>query len=165
LHDNSGYTGTGIENAYPDQQQNSTHRGFTILKLPRKKPYSRQRYQITKDGNYLGWTSDCLKSTDYRSATSGALMTTSTAAVIEARNRLNANGKMVRTLSRGYGPDHQYSRSRNVAQGMALSDIARNGFEVRCKETGIQFSILPGGSICELFTAELEAYWNSGALI
>lgn len=30
------------------------YRGFTILKLPRKKPYSRQRYQITKDGNYLG---------------------------------------------------------------------------------------------------------------
>ena len=46
---------------------------------------------------------------------------------------------------------------------MALSDIARNGFEVRCKETGIKFSILPGGSICEFFTAELEAYWNSGA--
>lgn len=92
-------------------------------------------------------------------------MATSTAAVIEARNRLNAtrqNG--ARTLSRsGYGPDHQYSRSRNVVQGMALSDIARNGFEVRCKETGIQFSILPSGSICELFTAELEAYWNSGA--
>ncbi|MBY5118944.1 hypothetical protein [Enterobacter cloacae] len=59
------------------------------------------------------------------------------------------------------GPDHQYSRSRNVVQGMALSDIARNGFEVRCKETGIQFSILPGGSICELFSAELEAYWNN----
>ncbi|BCT17829.1 MULTISPECIES: hypothetical protein [Enterobacter] len=92
-------------------------------------------------------------------------MATSTAAVIEARNRLNAtrqNG--ARTLSRrGYGPDHQYSRSRNVVQGMALSDIARNGFEVRCKETGIQFSILPGGSICELFAAELEAYWNSAA--
>lgn len=30
------------------------YRGFTIVKLPRKKPYSRQRYQITKDGNYLG---------------------------------------------------------------------------------------------------------------
>lgn len=92
-------------------------------------------------------------------------MATSTAAVIEARNRLNAtrqNG--ARNISRGgYGPDHQYSRSRNVVQGMAISDIARNGFEVRCKETGIQFSILPGGSICELFTAELEAYWNSGA--
>ena len=28
--------------------------GFTILKLRRKKPFSRQRYQITKDGNYLG---------------------------------------------------------------------------------------------------------------
>lgn len=90
-------------------------------------------------------------------------MATSTAAVIEARNRLNAtrqNG--ARTLSRsGYGPDHQYSRSRNVVQSMALSDIARNGFEVRCKETGIQFSILPGGSICELFSAELEVYWNN----
>ncbi|WP_162790927.1 hypothetical protein [Enterobacter roggenkampii] len=90
-------------------------------------------------------------------------MATSTAAVIEARNRLNAtrqNG--ARTLSRsGYGPDHQYSRSRNVVQGMALSDIAQNGFEVRCKETGIQFSILPGGSICELFSAELKAYWNN----
>nr|DAI86146.1 MAG TPA: hypothetical protein [Bacteriophage sp.] len=34
---------------------------------------------------------------------------------------------------------------------------------MRCIETGIQFSILPGGSICELFSAELEAYWNSGA--
>lgn len=30
------------------------YRGFTIVKLPRKKPYSRQRYQITKDDNYLG---------------------------------------------------------------------------------------------------------------
>jgi len=92
-------------------------------------------------------------------------MTTSTAAVMEARNHLNANRQDgARTLSRGgYGPDHQYSRSRNVVLGMALSDIARNGFEVRCKETGIKFSILPGGSICELFTAELEAYWNSGA--
>lgn len=30
------------------------YRGFTIVKLPRKKPYSRQRYQITKGGNYLG---------------------------------------------------------------------------------------------------------------
>ncbi len=91
-------------------------------------------------------------------------MATSTAAVIEARNRLNAtrqNG--ARTLSRGgYGPDYQHNKSRNVVQGMALSDIARNGFEVRCKETGIQFSILPGGSICELFSAELEAYWKSG---
>lgn len=88
-------------------------------------------------------------------------MATSTAAVIEARNRLNATRQ--NGARSGYGPDHQYSRSRNVVQGMALSDIARNGFEVRCKETGIQFSILPGGSICELFTAELEAYWNSGA--
>ncbi|KDT31085.1 hypothetical protein AB17_4148 [Escherichia coli 3-105-05_S1_C1] len=46
---------------------------------------------------------------------------------------------------------------------MALSDIAKNGFEVRCKETGIQFSILPGGSICDTFSIELEKYWNSGA--
>ncbi|WP_456260677.1 DUF4761 domain-containing protein [Citrobacter freundii] len=30
------------------------YRGFTIVKLPRKKPYSRQRYQITKGENYLG---------------------------------------------------------------------------------------------------------------
>lgn len=30
------------------------YRGFTIVKLPRKKPYSRQRYQITRDGHYLG---------------------------------------------------------------------------------------------------------------
>jgi len=30
------------------------YRGFKIVKLPRQKPYSRQRYQITKDGNYLG---------------------------------------------------------------------------------------------------------------
>lgn len=92
-------------------------------------------------------------------------MATSTAAVMEARNRLNATKQDgARNLSRsGYGPNHQYTRSRNIVQGMALSDIAKNGFEVRCKETGIQFSILPGGSICELFTAELEAYWNSVA--
>lgn len=30
------------------------YRGFTIVKLPRQKPYSRQRYQITKGDNYLG---------------------------------------------------------------------------------------------------------------
>ncbi|APB51388.1 DUF4761 domain-containing protein [Klebsiella pneumoniae] len=32
----------------------SLYRGFTILKLPRKKPYSRQRYQITHSGHYFG---------------------------------------------------------------------------------------------------------------
>lgn len=91
-------------------------------------------------------------------------MTTSTAAVMEARNRLNANRQDgARNLSRGgYGPDHQYSKSRNVIQGMIISDIASNGFEVRCKETGIQFSILPGSSICESLTADLKAYWNNG---
>lgn len=30
------------------------YRGFTILKLPRKKPYNRQRYQITHGGHYFG---------------------------------------------------------------------------------------------------------------
>lgn len=35
-------------------KKTAIYRGFTIVKLPRKKPYSRQRYQITKDGNYLG---------------------------------------------------------------------------------------------------------------
>ncbi|WP_101529219.1 DUF4761 domain-containing protein [Klebsiella pneumoniae] len=32
----------------------SLYRGFTILKLPRKKPYSRQRYQVTHGGHYFG---------------------------------------------------------------------------------------------------------------
>ncbi|MFV9310549.1 DUF4761 domain-containing protein [Klebsiella oxytoca] len=32
----------------------SLYRGFTILKLPRKKPYNRQRYQITHSGHYFG---------------------------------------------------------------------------------------------------------------
>ena len=32
----------------------SLYCGFTILKLPRKKPYSRQRYQITHGGCYFG---------------------------------------------------------------------------------------------------------------
>lgn len=30
------------------------YRGFTIVKLPRRKPYNLQRYQITKDRHYLG---------------------------------------------------------------------------------------------------------------
>ena len=30
----------------------SLYRGFTILRLPRKKPYNRQRYQITHEGRY-----------------------------------------------------------------------------------------------------------------
>lgn len=30
------------------------YRGFTIVKLPRRKPYNLQRYQITKNGHYLG---------------------------------------------------------------------------------------------------------------
>lgn len=92
-------------------------------------------------------------------------MTTSTAAILSARQSVNASRQDgTRTPSRsGYSPSHQYSKSRNVVQGMALSDIARNGFEVRCKETGIQFSILPDGSICDAFRAELERYWNSGA--
>ncbi|HBW1050735.1 TPA: DUF4761 family protein [Klebsiella pneumoniae] len=32
----------------------SLYRGFTILKLPRKKPYGRQRYQVTYGGHYFG---------------------------------------------------------------------------------------------------------------
>lgn len=32
----------------------SLYRGFTILKLPRKKPYNRQQYQITHGGHYFG---------------------------------------------------------------------------------------------------------------
>lgn len=32
----------------------SLYCGFTILKLPRKKPYNRQRYQITHKGLYYG---------------------------------------------------------------------------------------------------------------
>ncbi|HBS5699357.1 TPA: DUF4761 domain-containing protein [Klebsiella aerogenes] len=32
----------------------SLYCGFTILKLPRKKPYNRQRYQITHTGHYFG---------------------------------------------------------------------------------------------------------------
>ena len=32
----------------------SLYCGFTILKLPRKKPYNRQRYQITHTGHYYG---------------------------------------------------------------------------------------------------------------
>lgn len=32
----------------------SLYRGFTITKLPRKKPYNRQRYQITFSGDYFG---------------------------------------------------------------------------------------------------------------
>ncbi|EKG2068862.1 hypothetical protein HVX64_22220 [Citrobacter sp. RHB20-C16] len=92
-------------------------------------------------------------------------MTTSTAAILNARQSINASRQDgTRAPSRsGYGPNHQYSKSSNVVQGMALSDIARNGFEVRCKETGIRFSILPGGSICEAFSVELEKHWNSGA--
>ncbi|MBZ7472114.1 DUF4761 domain-containing protein [Klebsiella grimontii] len=32
----------------------SLYCGFTILRLPRKKPYDRQRYQITHEGHYYG---------------------------------------------------------------------------------------------------------------
>lgn len=35
-------------------RKTAIYRGFTIVKLPRKKPYSRQRYQITRGDNYLG---------------------------------------------------------------------------------------------------------------
>lgn len=89
----------------------------------------------------------------------------STAAILNARNSVNASRQDgTRTPSRsGYSPSHQYSKSRNVVQGMVLSDIARNGFEVHCKETGIQFSILPDGSICDSFIGELEKHWNSCA--
>ncbi len=34
----------------------SLYCGFTILKLPRKKPYNRQRYQITHTGHYTAST-------------------------------------------------------------------------------------------------------------
>ena len=92
-------------------------------------------------------------------------MTTSTAAILSARQSVNASRKDgTRTPSRsGYSPSYQHSKSRNVVHGMALSDIAKNGFEVRCKETGIQFSILPDGAICDAFVGELEKHWNSGA--
>ena len=32
----------------------SLYRGLTILKQTRKKPYNRQRYQITHGGHYFG---------------------------------------------------------------------------------------------------------------
>lgn len=86
------------------------------------------------------------------------MMKTLTSAILEARSRVNA-----KTTSRnGYGPEHQHSKSRNVIHGMAISDMFRNGFEVRCKETGIQFSIIPGSPLCEMFTSQLEHYWISG---
>ncbi len=44
----------GLKMLIQINSKTAIYRGFTILKLPRKKPYSRQRYQITKDGNYLG---------------------------------------------------------------------------------------------------------------
>lgn len=51
----SGYMKSGISGAVSQlNSKTSIYRGFTILKLPRKKPYSRQRYQITHDGCYLG---------------------------------------------------------------------------------------------------------------
>lgn len=89
-------------------------------------------------------------------------MASSTAAILEARSRVNAS-RQDRTISRsGFGPEHQHSKSRNVIHGMAISDMFRNGFEVRCKETGIQFSIIPGSPLCEMFTSQLEHYWISG---
>ncbi|WNN06907.1 DUF4761 domain-containing protein [Klebsiella variicola] len=46
---------SGISGAVSQlNSKTSLYRGFTILKLPRKKPYSRQRYQITHSGHYFG---------------------------------------------------------------------------------------------------------------
>ncbi|HCR1105290.1 TPA: DUF4761 family protein [Klebsiella aerogenes] len=46
---------SGISGAVSQlNSKTSIYRGFTILKLPRKKPYSRQRYQITHSGHYFG---------------------------------------------------------------------------------------------------------------
>jgi len=51
----SGYMKSGISGAVSQlNSKTSLYRGFTILKLPRKKPYSRQRYQITHSGHYFG---------------------------------------------------------------------------------------------------------------
>ncbi|MCX3402058.1 DUF4761 domain-containing protein [Klebsiella pneumoniae] len=46
---------SGISGAVSQlNSKTSLYRGFTILKLPRKKPYSCQRYQITHSGHYFG---------------------------------------------------------------------------------------------------------------
>ncbi|EMJ5419625.1 DUF4761 domain-containing protein [Klebsiella aerogenes] len=46
---------SGISGAVSQlNSKTSLYRGFTILKLPRKKPYCRQRYQITHSGHYFG---------------------------------------------------------------------------------------------------------------
>ena len=46
---------SGISGAVSQlNSKTSLYRGFTILKLPRKKQYSRKRYQIMKDGDSFG---------------------------------------------------------------------------------------------------------------
>ncbi|MEC5343383.1 DUF4761 domain-containing protein [Brenneria populi] len=44
----------GVVNLVQLNSKTSLYRGFTILKLPRKKPYNRQRYQITRESDYFG---------------------------------------------------------------------------------------------------------------
>ncbi|KNC89839.1 hypothetical protein [Trabulsiella odontotermitis] len=62
-------------------------------------------------------------------------------------------------MASGFGPEHPYSKSPDAIHGMAIKDIRDNGFEISCKETGIKFSILPGGSICRGIVKSLEREW------
>ena len=89
-------------------------------------------------------------------------MTSSTAAILEARSRVNANRQNKTTSRNGYGPEHQHSKSRSAICNMAIYDMVRNGFEVQCKDTGIKFTIIPGSPLCDMFTSQLEQYWVSG---
>ena len=59
-----------------------------------------------------------------------------------------------------YGPEHQYSKTPSYLKGMTADDIKKNGFKVQCKETLIQFNVLPNSDLCLTFLYALENAWK-----
>lgn len=60
-----------------------------------------------------------------------------------------------------YGPEHGYSKTPSYLRGMTADDIQKNGFKVQCKETLIQFNVLPNSDLCYAFLAALKDAWKN----
>ncbi|MGS1814098.1 hypothetical protein GHV20_003910 [Klebsiella oxytoca] len=60
-----------------------------------------------------------------------------------------------------YGPEHQYSKTPSYLKGMTADDIKKNGFKVQCRESLIEFNVVPNSDLCAAFLVALENAWKN----
>lgn len=60
-----------------------------------------------------------------------------------------------------YGPEYRYSKTPSYLKGMTADDIKRNGFKVQCRESLIEFNVVPNSDLCRTFLDALENAWKN----